>query len=59
MPISKARLAKGKMTYIFLDEIQNVAEFPKGCGQFLYLKDHIDLYHGLKRAYAFGRGSRH
>lgn len=39
----KARLAKGKMTYIFLDEIQNVAEFPKVVDS-LYLKDHIDLY---------------
>ena len=39
----KARLAKDKMTYIFLDEIQNVAEFPKVVDS-LYLKDHIDLY---------------
>ena len=39
----KARLVKGKMTYIFLDEIQNVAEFPKVVDS-LYLKDHIDLY---------------
>lgn len=33
----KERLSQDKMTYIFLDEIQNVKEFPKVVGS-LYIK---------------------
>ena len=46
----KARLVKEKMTYIFLDEIQNVAEFSKVVDS-LHLKDHVDLYITGSNAY--------
>ena len=39
----KERLLKDKMTYIFLDEIQNVDKFPKVVDS-LYIKDHVDMY---------------
>ena len=35
----KERLIDGKMTYIFLDEIQNVTDFPKVLDS-LYIKKH-------------------
>lgn len=39
----KERLLKDKMTYIFLDEIQNVDEFPKVVDS-LYIKNNVDMY---------------
>lgn len=39
----KERLCKDKMTYIFLDEIQNVASFEKAVDS-LYVKDNTDVY---------------
>jgi len=39
----KERLLKDKMTYIFLDEIQNVDQFPKVVDS-LYIKDNVDVY---------------
>lgn len=39
----KERLLKDKMTYIFLDEIQNVDKFPKAVDS-LYIKDNVDIY---------------
>ena len=39
----KERLIDGKMTYIFLDEIQNVTDFPKVLDS-LYIKKNIDIY---------------
>jgi len=39
----KERLLKDKMTYIFLDEIQNVDKFPKVVDS-LYIKENVDLY---------------
>lgn len=39
----KERLCKDKMTYIFLDEIQNVASFEKAI-ESLYVKDNTDVY---------------
>lgn len=39
----KERLCKDKMTYIFLDEIQNVAFFEKAIDS-LYVKDNTDVY---------------
>lgn len=39
----KERLLKDKMTYIFLDEIQNVDKFPKVVDS-LYIKDNVDMY---------------
>jgi predicted AAA+ superfamily ATPase len=38
-----ARLVKGKTTYIFLDEIQNVPEFQRAVDS-LYIKDGVDVY---------------
>ena len=38
-----ARLAVGKRSYVFLDEIQNVPEFQK-CVDSLYIKDNVDVY---------------
>ena len=38
-----ARLAIGKKTYVFLDEIQSVASFQKVVDS-LYLKDNVDVY---------------
>ena len=42
----KAHLADGKMTYIFLDEIQNVPDFPKAVDS-LYLKKNVDRFQRL------------
>lgn len=39
----KERLCNDKMTYIFLDEIQNVASFEKAIDS-LYVKDNTDVY---------------
>lgn len=39
----KERLLKDKMTYIFLDEIQNVDRFPKVVDS-LYIRDNVDIY---------------
>ncbi len=39
----KERLCKDKRTYIFLDEIQNVASFEKAIDS-LYVKDNTDVY---------------
>ena len=39
----KERLLKDKMTYIFLDEIQNVDKFPKVVDS-LHIKDNVDIY---------------
>lgn len=39
----KERLCKDKMTYIFLDEIQNVSFFEKAIDS-LYVKDNTDVY---------------
>lgn len=46
----KERLAEGKMTYIFLDEIQNVENFPKVIDS-LYIKDNVDIYITGSNAY--------
>lgn len=46
----KERLVEGKMTYIFLDEIQQVSEFPKIVDS-LYIKDNVDLYITGSNAY--------
>lgn len=37
------RLAPGKMTYIFLDEIQNVPQFQKAVDS-LFIRDNVDIY---------------
>lgn len=37
------RLVPGKMTYVFLDEVQNVRQFQKAVDS-LFIKDHVDLY---------------
>ena len=39
----KERLVKGKMTYVFIDEVQRCKEFPKVVDS-LYIKDNVDLY---------------
>lgn len=39
----KEKLIPNKMTYIFLDEIQNVDQFPKVLDSF-YIKDNVDIY---------------
>ena len=44
------RLAKGRMTYIFLDEIQQVDDFQKAVDN-LYLKKNIDIYITGSNAY--------
>ena len=46
----KERLVEGKMTYIFLDEIQNVQNFPKTLDS-LYIKDNVDIYVTGSNAY--------
>jgi predicted AAA+ superfamily ATPase len=38
-----ARLASGRMTYVFLDEVQNVPEFQRAVDS-LYIKDDVDVY---------------
>ena len=39
----KEHLVKDNMTYIFLDEIQNVEQFPKVVDS-LYIKDNVDIF---------------
>ena len=46
----KERLVEEKMTYIFLDEIQNVENFPKVVDS-LYIKDNVDIYITGSNAY--------
>ena len=46
----KERLCEGKMTYIFLDEIQKVASFEKVVDSF-YVKENIDIYITGSNAY--------
>ena len=46
----KERLIEGKMTYIFLDEIQNVENFPKVLDS-LYIKEYVDIYVTGSNAY--------
>lgn len=46
----KLRLLKNKMTYIFLDEIQNVKDFQKAVDS-LYIKDNVDIYITGSNAY--------
>ena len=46
----KNRLCKGKMTYIFLDEIQKVSAFEKVVDS-LYVKPQVDLYVTGSKAY--------
>ena len=46
----KDRLCKGKMTYIFLDEIQKVSAFEKVVDS-LYVKPQVDLYVTGSNAY--------
>ncbi len=46
----KERLIKGKMTYIFLDEIQHVHDFPKVVDA-LYIKNNTDIYITGSNAY--------
>ena len=37
------RLVPGEMTYVFLDEVQNVLQYQKAVDS-LFIKDHVDLY---------------
>lgn len=46
----KEKLIPNKMTYIFLDEIQNVDQFPKVLDS-LYIKDSVDIYVTGSNAY--------
>lgn len=46
----KEKLVPGKMTYIFLDEIQNVNDFPKVLDS-LYIKKNVDIYVTGSNAY--------
>ncbi len=46
----QAQLQPGKKNYVFLDEIQNVAEFEKMADS-LYIKDNVDLYITGSNAY--------
>lgn len=46
----KERIAIGKMTYVFLDEIQNVPDFQKVVDS-LYIKKNMDLYLTGSNAY--------
>lgn len=46
----KSRLVSGKMTYIFLDEVHHVHDFPKVVDS-LYIKKNIDLYITGSNAY--------
>ena len=40
----KERLCADKMTYIFLDEVQEVPSFEKVVDS-LYIRDYVDVYH--------------
>lgn len=46
----KERLVKGKMTYIFLDEVQNIDDFPKVVDS-IYIKENVDVYITGSNAY--------
>lgn len=46
----KGRLVKGKMTYIFLDEVQNIDDFPKVIDS-IYIKENVDVYITGSNAY--------
>lgn len=46
----KERLVKGKMTYIFLDEVHHVTDFPRVVDS-LYIRPNIDLYITGSNAY--------
>lgn len=46
----KERLCANKMTYIFLDEIQEVSEFEKVVGS-IYIRDNVDIYITGSNAY--------
>lgn len=46
----KERLTDGEMTYVFLDEIQNVPEFQKTVDS-LYVKNNVDIYITGSNAY--------
>lgn len=46
----KERLVPGKMTYIFLDEIQHVDDFPQALDS-LFIKKNVDLYVTGSNAY--------
>ena len=46
----KARIVNGKMTYIFLDEIQHVNDFPKVVDS-LYIRKNVDIYITGSNAY--------
>lgn len=46
----KERLVKGKMTYIFLDEVQHINDFPKVVDS-LYIKKDVDIYITGSNAY--------
>lgn len=46
----KTHLVEGKMTYIFLDEVQNVEKYQKIVDS-LYIKDNVDMYITGSNAY--------
>lgn len=46
----KKRLVKGKMTYIFLDEIHQVDNFPKVLDS-IYIRENVDIYVTVSNAY--------
>lgn len=46
----KERLIPGKMTYVFLDEIQHVKDFPRAVDS-LFIKKNVDLYLTGSNAY--------
>ena len=46
----KERLVPGKITYIFLDEIQHVGDFPRVVDS-LYIKKNVDIYITGSNAY--------
>ncbi len=46
----KERMVKGKMTYIFLDEVHHIDNFPKVVDS-LYIKENIDIYITGSNAY--------
>lgn len=46
----RERLCSGEMTYIFLDEVQNVPNFQKVVDS-LYVQDHVDVYITGSNAY--------
>ena len=46
----RERLCSGKMTYIFLDEVQNVPDFQKVVDS-LYVQDSVDVYITGSNAY--------